>query len=136
MSEVKKKLTGLGKKLVKQIEDKKNPQMDVPIRALSNISFNKKKRMLEMGTNSSKRFFFNVAHVRKFVQTTEAAAVAKELLEADKHLSLRQTFYKIKRTIPGTNINIVDEQQESNEAIEDLELISGFSREKLNINAN
>jgi DNA topoisomerase VI subunit A len=136
MSDTKKKLIGFGKTLVKQIGEKKNPHVDVPIRSLSNINFNPKKKMLEMGSNTSRRFFFNVAHVRKFVQTTEAAAVAKELLEADKHLSLRQTFYKIKRTIPGTNINIVDEQQESNEAIEDLELITGEPREKLNINAN
>jgi DNA topoisomerase VI subunit A len=136
MSDNKKKLVNLGKDLVKQIEKKQNPYFNVPIRALSNISFNTKKRILEMGQNTSRRFFFNVAHVRKFVQTTEAAAVAKELMEADKHLSLRQTFYKIKRTIPGTNINIVDEQKESNDAIEDLELISGLSREKLHINAN
>jgi DNA topoisomerase VI subunit A len=135
-NETKKKLDRLGKDLVKQISEKKNPSVEVPIRSLSNIHFNKQKRMLEMKSGKSKRFFFNVAHVRKFVQTTEAAAVAKELLEADKHLSLRQTFYKIKRTIPGTSINIVDEQSESNDAIEDLELIIGAPREKLNINAN
>ena len=40
-----------------------------------------------------------------------------------------------KRTIPGTNVNVVDDQKESDSAIEDLELITGFSREQLHINA-
>src|SRR3989344_5466407 len=41
-----------------------------------------------------------------------------------------------KRTIPQSAINIVDEQSESDNAIEDLELITGCSREQLNVNAN
>jgi DNA topoisomerase-6 subunit A len=42
----------------------------------------------------------------------------------------------VKRTIPHTNVNIVDEQTESDKAIEDLELMTDCSREQLNINAN
>jgi DNA topoisomerase-6 subunit A len=42
----------------------------------------------------------------------------------------------MKRTLPNSNINLVDEQVESNQAIEDLELISSSSREQLHINAN
>jgi len=41
-----------------------------------------------------------------------------------------------KRTIPNTKINIVDDQKESDKSIEDLELITGFSREHLYVNAN
>ena len=41
-----------------------------------------------------------------------------------------------KRTIPGTKINIVDEQVESDGVIEDLELITGASREQLHMTAN
>ncbi len=130
------RVKGIGQKLSKEIEGGKNPALDVPIRALSNVSFNQKTKLITMGNKTSKRFFFNAAHVRKFVQTVEAAATAKDLLEAGKHLSLREVFYKIKRTIPGTSINVVDEQEESNKAIEDLELISGASREQLHINAN
>jgi DNA topoisomerase-6 subunit A len=126
----------MGHGLLKDVREGKNPSVDVPIRALSNIKFNPTTRMIEMGLNKAKRFFFNVAHVRSFVQTMEAAATAKELIEMDKHLSLRQVFYRMKRTIPGTEMNIVDEQEESNKAIEDLELIVDSPREKLHINAN
>jgi len=61
----------VAKDLVKDLKKGKNPNFDVPIRALSNVSFNKKKRTLVMGNKKSQRFFFNSAHVRKFVQTLE-----------------------------------------------------------------
>ena len=41
-----------------------------------------------------------------------------------------------KRTIPGTNVNIVDDQVESDKSIEDLEVITGLSREQLHVSAN
>jgi DNA topoisomerase-6 subunit A len=129
------KLKEMGKKLEKEIENKDNPFLDIPIRNLSNISYDPKTKMVTIGSKTSRRFLFNVAHIRKFAQTVETAAAAKELMHVDKHLNLRQIYYKLKRTLPGTQINIVDEQEETNKAVEDLELITGLSREKLHINA-
>ena len=131
-----KKLQELGKDVASQILKNKNPSIDVPIRALSNVVFDKKERKLQLGTKSAQRFFFNVGHVKKFLQTLEVARASKKLLEVGKHTSLRDVFYMIKRTIPNSKINIVDDQVESDKAIEDLELITEFSREQLNINAN
>jgi DNA topoisomerase-6 subunit A len=133
---IKKNLRGIGEKILTDIEKGTNPNLEVPIRTLSNVKFDEKARMLTMGNATATRYFFNVAHARKFVQTVEAAALAKELLDVDKHLSLRETFYRMKRTLPNSNINLVDDQVESNQAIEDLELISYASRELLHINAN
>jgi len=135
-TEVKRSLKQIGEKVLKDIESGNNPSLDVPIRTLGNVKFNEQSKMLTMGNATAKRYFFNIAHVRKFVQTIEAAAVAKELIDVNKHLSLRETFYRMKRTLPDSNINLVDEQTESNQAIEDLELISDSSREQLHINAN
>ena len=132
----KQNLETLGKRIVGDIEKGNNPSLDVPIRSLSNVRFDEKSKMIMMNNAMSKRYFFNVAHVRKFVQTIEAAALAKELVDVGKHLSLREAFYRMKRTLPNSNINLVDDQTESNSAIEDLELISESSREKLHINAN
>lgn len=136
IQETQKNLRNLGSKVVGDIEKGENPSLDVPIRTLSNVKYDPRQRMIKMGSGVATRYFFNVGHVRKFVQTIEAAAVAKELLDMNKHLSLREAFYRMKRTLPGSNINLVDEQVESNQAIEDLELITGSSREQLNINAN
>ncbi|MBN2202917.1 MAG: DNA topoisomerase IV subunit A [Candidatus Aenigmarchaeota archaeon] len=130
------KLEKMGKDLVKEIEQNKNPSLEIPVRSLSNTIFDKKQNILTLGNNTSKRHFFNISHIKKFVQTIEAAATAKELVEVQKHLSLREVYYRIKRTLPGTNIDLVDQQEDSNKAIEDLELITSLSREQLHINAN
>lgn len=136
MTEAKKKLQEIGKSLVDNVKKSQQPKLDVPIRALSNIRYNEKTRTLELAGKSSERLFFNVGHVKKFVQTLEVAKIAKQLLDLGKHASLRDVFYMAKRTLPGTNTNLVDEQSESDNAIEDLELVTDFSREQLNINAN
>jgi len=106
------------------------------LRSLNNVIYDKKSKTLKLGDKVSSRSFFNVAHAKKFLQTVEVAAVSKNLLKEDKHASLRDVFYQVKRTLPGTNVNIVDDQNESDKAIEDLELISGMSREQLNMTAN
>ncbi len=136
MSEAKKKLQDMGKGLVESVKKGKQLKIDVPVRALSNIVYNEKTKTLELGNKTAERLFFNVGHVKKFVQTMEVAKISKQLLELAKHASLRDVFYMAKRTLPGTNTNLVDEQSESDNAIEDVELVSGFSREQLNINAN
>ena len=129
-------LTELGNDIVADIRKKKNPTINLPVRALSNVSFDTKKKSLVLGNKVAERSFFNVAHAKKFLQTVEVASVAKELLQQEKHASLRDVFYMAKRTIPGTKINIVDEQVESDGVIEDLELITGASREQLHMTAN
>jgi DNA topoisomerase-6 subunit A len=134
--EAKKDLKEFGVKIVKDIDSEKNPSMDVPIRTLSNVFYDEKSKMLRLGNNTSKRYFFNVAHVRKFTQTAEVAALANQLLDVKKHMSLREVFYAMRRTLPNSDIDIVDEQIESNKAVEDLELITSLLREQLHINAN
>jgi len=132
----KQSLVELGEDLVNEVEKGRNPSIDIPIRNLSNISYDSKAKILKLGKKSAKRFFFNVGHARKFVQSLEVAKIAKTLLDAGKHASLRDVFYMAKRTIPNSKINLVDEQTETDRAIEDLELVTQFSREQLNINAN
>ncbi len=129
-------LVNLGKDLVSQIKKKKNPSIDVPVRGLSNVSYNTNKKTLELGNKISKRFFFHLGHAKKFLQTMEVASICKSLLGSKKHASLRDVFYMSKRTIKKTKVNIVDEQSESDSVIEDLELVTGNPRESLNINAN
>jgi DNA topoisomerase-6 subunit A len=126
----------LGKWVISKVEKKENPYLEIPVRSLSNVSYNKKSKTLQMGKNLSKRFFFNVAHSKKFMQTLEVASICKNLLEEGKHASLRDVFYMAKRTIKNTKVNLVDEQTETDKSLEDLELITNFSREQLNVNAN
>ena len=135
--ESKRQLELFGKDIVKQIEKGKNPEIEFALRNLSNIVFDKKSGTLKLGDKKGSRSFFNVAHAKKFLQTVEVAGIIKkELLNSGKHEHLRGVFYMTKRTIPGTNVNIVDEQTESDKSIEDLEVITGLSREQLHVSAN
>lgn len=137
MTSPKEKLELLGHDLIKQIKGRKNPTIEIPVRSLSNVEFDEKSQKLTIGDRTSSRVFFNASHTRKFLQTVEVAALIKEqLLETGKTSSLRDVFYMAKRTIPGTKTNIVDDQRESDRAIEDLELVTGNSREQLHVNAN
>lgn len=133
----KEKLIEFGKGVVKQIEKSKNPEIVFPLRNLSNIVYDKKTGTLKLGNKMGSRSFFNLAHAKKFLQTAEVASIIKkELVETGKHEHLRGVFYIAKRTIPGTNVNIVDDQVESDKIIEDLEVITGLSREQLHVSAN
>ena len=131
-----KELEDLGKKLVTDIDKGRNPTIEFSVRSLSNVVFDKESGTLGLGDKQQKRTFFNVGHAKKFLQTLEVAKVSKNLLDVEKHASLRDVFYMAKRTIPQSSINIVDDQTESDKALEDLELITGLAREQLNINAN
>ncbi len=136
-SPAKDRLVGLGTQLTAQLAKGQQPTIEIPVRSLSNVEFNEDTQKLGIGEKTSERQFFNVAHAKKFLQTIEVAAIAKtQLLDSGKHASLRDVFYMAKRTIPGTKTNVVDDQRESDKALEDLELITGFSREQLHINAN
>ncbi|MBI2541285.1 DNA topoisomerase IV subunit A [Candidatus Woesearchaeota archaeon] len=131
-----KELESLGLKLVQDIEKGRNPTMEFTLRSLSNIVFDERTKTLSLGKKQQQRSFFNVGHAKKFMQTLEVAKVSKNLIDVQKHASLRDVFYMAKRTIPNSNTNIVDEQAESDNAIEDLELITDCSREQMHINAN
>ncbi|HLD12166.1 MAG TPA: DNA topoisomerase IV subunit A [Candidatus Nanoarchaeia archaeon] len=136
-SDSKKSLEDLGKKIVGDLGKGKNPEISIPVRALSNVVYDKKSKTLKLGDKMGSRSFFNVAHAKKFLQTVEVASILKkELLGSGKHEHLRGVFYMAKRTIPGTKVNIVDEQVESDKIIEDLEVITGLSREQLHVSAN
>ncbi len=133
----KKVLEDFGNKIVDQIKKGKNPEIEMSLRNLSNIVYDTKQKILKLGDKMSSRIFFNIAHSKKFLQTVAVASVIKnKLLDSGKHSSLRDVFYMVKRTIPGTNVNLVDDQTESDKAIEDLEVITDFSREQLHVAAN
>ncbi len=130
-------LENFGQLIVNQVKQGKNPEIKFLLRNLSNIVYDKKNGILKLGNKEGSRTFFNVAHSKKFLQTVEIARIIKnELLESGKHEHLRGIFYMAKRTIPHTDVNLVDEQADSDKATEDLEVITGLSREQMHVSAN
>jgi len=133
MKNVKVELEKLGEKILTDIEKRENPNIDIPIRALSNVIFDKKTGQLTLGNKTAKRYFFNVAHAKKFMQTLMVSAFCKSLLDERIHASIRDMYYNLKRTLPDSNENTFDEQSESDPIIVDLEVAIDVLREQLHL---
>jgi len=130
------KIRNLGNSILEMIDSNNPPYLDILTRTVNNIEFDKENLNIMIKDKKTRRNFLNIAHTRKFTQTLSAAAVIyKELLLTGKTTSLRDLFYMLKRTIPGTKINLVDEQTESDDAVEDLELLLDELRENFHVNA-
>jgi DNA topoisomerase-6 subunit A len=130
------KLQALAEQVVSQAERGENPTLEIPIRALSNVTFNADRAIIEMGDRTQGRSLFNVNMAKRFVQTFLVATGCKELLDIGKTTSIRDLYYMTKHTIGRTSENTFDGQEESDPIIEDLEVTVGALREELNLFAS
>jgi DNA topoisomerase-6 subunit A len=135
-SETSKKLKELGDEISNQIDNSKKPFMKIPVRSLSNIIWDEKTKLLELGDKKSRRNFFNVGHARKFMQSLLIASFCKDIVDENIHASIRDMYYNLKRTIGDSNENTFDEQSESDPLIVDLETTIGVLREQLHLLAD
>src|SRR5450432_4544925 len=111
----------------------RNPAVEIRTRALSNVSFNERKKIIELGDKTQSREFFNTAMVRKFMQTMLIASRCKVLIDEGKTVSIRQMYYMSKHTLKGSNENTFEDQNESDPIIEDLEVGIDALREELHL---
>ena len=123
----------LGASVVKQSLKLADPFVDVPTRSISNVRFNKSKRVLEMGEAKQRRTLFNLGQAKKFMQTLLVADGCRDLVQAGKTLSLRGMYYKSLHTIAGTKEKTFDGQEESDVVLEDLEVAIDSLRENLHV---
>ncbi|MCU0722364.1 MAG: DNA topoisomerase IV subunit A, partial [Planctomycetes bacterium] len=114
----------------------KNPWLDIPVRSLSNVKFDEKKSIIELGREKQRRTLCNVAHARKFMQTFLVASGCDQLLDQGKTTSIRDLYYMLKHTIHGSREETFDEQTESDPIIEDLEVALACLREEFNLFAS
>jgi len=129
------KLIGMADVVIGAAQRSKDPTFAIPIRALSNVSFNERKGMIEMGNKTQARSFFNVGMAKKFMQTMLVADALAELQRAGLTTSLREIYYRTKHTIRNSQENTFDTQDESDPIIEDLEVSLAVLREELHMRA-
>ena len=132
---VEKKLVGLADLVIRAAERGKDPAIEIPVRSLSNVKFNEKRRIIEMGSNTQDRTFFNVGMAKKFMQTMLVGDALAELQRAGLTTSLREIYYRAKHTIADSHENTFDGQNESDPLIEDLEVALEALREELHVRA-
>ena len=108
----------------------------IPTRTRSNTLWNRKRGILQMGDAKASRELFNLSQAKQFMQTVLHGSSIKELIEAEKTLSLRGMFYKALHTIQGTKgEKTFAAQDESDAILEDLEVSLGALREELHVYA-
>ena len=127
------KIIALADDLVKRAAAGKEPTIAIPTRTRSNTIWNKKKGILQMGDARQERQLFNLNQAKLFMQSMLHANSIKELIEAEKTLSLRGMFYKGLHTVAGTKEKTFADQSESDGILEDLEVSLGALREELHI---
>ncbi len=130
------KIVQMADQMVQYAKGGIDPYLEIPIRALSNVSFDPKKRIIEMGKSTQKRNLFNLGQAKKFMQSMLIASFCNDLAGAGKTASIRQAYYASKHTIAGTSEKTFNDQEESDPIIEDLEVALDSLREELHIYAS
>jgi len=128
-------LLGLADAVVRAAQSGADPTLKIPTRTLSNVRYNRSKRIIEMGSARSDRQLFNLNQAKSYMQTLLVASGAKKLIDQGKTTSLRGMFYLSKHSIEGTREETFDDQSESDGIIEDLEVAINVLREELHLYA-
>src|SRR5436309_13241737 len=97
-SAVEKKLVGVADVVITAAQRYRDPTLAIPVRSLSNVTFNERKGLLEMGKRRQARSFFNVGRAKKFMQTVLGADALCELQRADLTTSRREVYHRTKHT--------------------------------------
>ena len=135
-SETGDRFVGFAQSVVDQIGEAQNPTINVPVRLLSNVAFNKRRGIIEMGDRTAARPFFDLGNARRFMQTMLMCSELLKLQQQGKTTSIRDMFYHCKHTIEGTREETFNDQEESDPVIEDLEVTLRALREELRVFAN
>ncbi|MEK6238224.1 MAG: DNA topoisomerase IV subunit A [Planctomycetales bacterium] len=129
------RLEGLADGLISAAKRKRNPTVEIPIRSLSNVKYNKTRKILELGKNKSQRQLFNLSQAKSYMQTMLVANGVKKLIDQGKTTSIRGMFYLLKHTIKGTKEETFAKQSECDPVIEDVEVMLNSLREELHLSA-
>jgi DNA topoisomerase-6 subunit A len=129
------KIVGLADGVVRVTANGRDPAIDIPARTLSNVRYNRTRRIIEMGSNTNRRNLFNLNQAKSYMQTMLVARGCKTLLDQGKTASIRSMFYMLKHTIEGTREETFDAQDECDPVIEDMEVTVNALREELHLYA-
>jgi DNA topoisomerase-6 subunit A len=129
-------IVALADEVAAAAERRRDPWLDIPTRSLSNVRFNKARKIIEMGGQRNRRQLFNLSQAKSYMQTLLVATGCKQLIEQQKTTSIRGLYYLLKHTIEGTREETFATQDECDPIIEDLEVTLESLREELHVYAS
>jgi DNA topoisomerase-6 subunit A len=131
---VEKKLVGVADVVIDAAQRRRDPTLAIPVRSLSNITFDERKGLIELGKRKRGAVVLQHRHGQQFMQTV-LVSDACELQRANLTTSLRGIYYRTSTRSRTHTRNTLDTQNESDPLIEDLEVSLAALREELHVRA-
>ncbi len=120
-------LIDLAEQFYDQFNDGMVPRLEVPTRTKSNIVFDEDSNVWVYGDRKSSRTANSVRGAQKLLKSVYAIDFLAQQLEEDRSSTLRELYYLSESwDVDEAQFN---DQDESNDLIEDLEIVSGVTRE-------
>ncbi|WP_276253431.1 DNA topoisomerase IV subunit A [Halomontanus rarus] len=120
-------LIDLAAQFYDQFELGEIPHMDVPTRTKSNIEYDEDLDVWVYGDRTSTRSANSVRGARKLLKAVYTIEFLADQLDQDRSSTLRELYY-LSESWDNENAQFND-QDESNQLVEDLEIVSGATRE-------
>ena len=120
-------LLGLAEEFYDQFDQGEIPKMTLPTRSKSNIEYDEERRVWVYGDRTSSRTANSVRGARKLLRASYTVDFLVNQLDEDRSSTLRELYY-LSESWENDEAQFTN-QDESNELIEDLEIISGATRE-------
>ncbi len=124
------KIDAEARAVYERINRRLKPQMKLPIRSLSNVTYKPKVGYFQLKGKSKVRTL-TVSTVRTFAQTLKMLAMSKELIATGKHSTKREAYYQGYNWGTAAFASI----DEASTVMDDAEALVGVNREKLHFRA-
>ncbi len=133
------RLVDMAKHMHGDIQKNRRPNLVIPIRSLSNVTFAPRKGHFVLGNKKSRRTL-SYQTVKPFAQSVRLMAFAKYLIQTDDFASKREVYYTSKGSSKrsagdqgraGWGPAAFNEQSESDAIMDDIEAMSSVNREQL-----
>lgn len=108
------------------IQKKKQPEMAMPIRALSNVEYDEKEGYFKL-LKSVKSRTLTASTIKTFAQTLRMMGLSKQLVETDDIATKREAYYVSKNWGDAR----FKEQPESDAVMDDIEAMLAVNREQI-----
>ena len=126
MNNVIKKIEKISTDVHDEIHKRLPPHLNIPVRSLSNVKFNKIDGYFQISESVKKRTL-TAATIKTFAQTIRMMALSKELIKAEDTATKREAYYVSKNWGDAR----FTEQPESDSVMDDIEAMLGVNREQM-----
>ena len=123
---VNKKIKEIGEKVYKTILKKKQPELKMPLRSLTNVKYDPKDGYFEL-LGKMKERTLTASTVKTFAQTLRMMAFSKDVVDKDDIATKREAYYVSKNWGEAR----FKEQSESDTVMDDVEAMMLVNREQL-----